>query len=132
MEILIYQPLNTLYTINHNLIIVIQSFILEFLYLNTTNPKFLQRATHLAARPLVVSRMRNDLDEQWVIIGTDEAAGKRRGAVEADSHTLGTAEDLGISKTEWIKYRLIYEKKIELQFRLHWYVKLRTTEVIIL
>ena len=45
--------------------------------------------------------MRNDLDEKWVIVGTDEAAGERRGAVEADAHTLGTAEDL-CDKTKWI------------------------------
>ena len=62
--------------------------------LDASDPEFLHGAKHLGACSLVVARMRDDLDEQRVVVRADEGARESRGAVQADAHALCTPEHL--------------------------------------
>ena len=63
-------------------------------HLDAAHTKLAHSTQHLGAGALVVARMRDDLDQQRVVVGADEGAAEGGRAVEAYAHALGAAEHL--------------------------------------
>ncbi len=62
--------------------------------LDAANSELLQRPDHLGGGIAMISRMRDHLHQQRVIMRRDDRSRERRRTVQANAHALAAAEDL--------------------------------------
>ena len=86
--------------------------------LDAADSELLERAEQLGARGRMVLGVRDDLDEQRVVVRRDDGAGEGVGRVDANAHALAAAVDLdaavvGLKVLCWVFLNTILKIKRE-------------------